>query len=313
MNNSREYNISNEHVLLVNILNDMYNDNIRQINNLQQSITIHNNANNQIRNLLVQLLYSPTTNNRRNSRPDTRTRINNYNAIPERSVPYIDNIQRYYNTPRNNRNDEQNGFTRLLESFFLPINIYPTASQIETATRIVRYRDITSPINRACPISLENFNENDMVTVIRYCSHIFNSDELKRWFETNCRCPVCRYDIRNYNPNISSLQHEDGSLQSERGSLQHEHGSLPSERGSLHHEDGSLPSERGSLHHEDGSLQSERGSLQDASTSSVPALVLDIIIDSEENRENDTSGNNTLSTSSTILSLLNSINNSSYR
>jgi hypothetical protein len=24
------------------------------------------------------------------------------------------------------------------------------------------------------------------------------------WFRTNCRCPVCRYDIRNYNSNAST-------------------------------------------------------------------------------------------------------------
>ena len=83
-------------------------------------------------------------------------------------------------------------------SFFEPIVIYPTQSQIELATRNVRYCDIVTPINLACPISLENFNDNDMVTVIRFCGHIFSTASLNTWFTTNCRCPVCRYDIRNY-------------------------------------------------------------------------------------------------------------------
>ena len=43
-----------------------------------------------------------------------------------------------------------------------------------------------------------------MVSVIRYCGHIFKTDELNTWFRSNCRCPVCRYDIRNYNANASS-------------------------------------------------------------------------------------------------------------
>ena len=60
-----------------------------------------------------------------------------------------------------------------------------------------------SPINRACPISLENFNDTDIVSIIRFCGHIFNRDELNTWFRTNCRCPVCRYDIRNYQSNMN--------------------------------------------------------------------------------------------------------------
>jgi hypothetical protein len=84
--------------------------------------------------------------------------------------------------------------------------VYPTPSQIEAATRIVRYSDILNPRNRACPISLENFNDNEMVSVIRFCSHIFNTEQLNTWFRSNCRCPVCRYDIRSYNPsNLDNL------------------------------------------------------------------------------------------------------------
>jgi hypothetical protein len=79
-----------------------------------------------------------------------------------------------------------------------PIEIFPTQSQIESATRVVRFGDIIRPLNTACPITLENFNENDQVLVIRQCSHIFSNTGLTSWFRTNCRCPVCRFDIRNY-------------------------------------------------------------------------------------------------------------------
>ena len=43
-----------------------------------------------------------------------------------------------------------------------------------------------------------------MVSVIRFCGHIFRQDQLNTWFSSNCRCPVCRYDIRNYNSRTSS-------------------------------------------------------------------------------------------------------------
>ena len=97
-----------------------------------------------------------------------------------------------------------NAFSSLFQNFFDPVLIYPTNAQIETATRRVLYRDIVTPINNTCPISMDNFNDDDTVTIIRHCSHIFNTDELNTWFENNCRCPVCRYDIRNYNRNTSS-------------------------------------------------------------------------------------------------------------
>ena len=86
---------------------------------------------------------------------------------------------------------------------------FPTASQFEIATRCVRYCDIVSPRNVQCPISLENFNDNDTVTVIRHCGHIFNTEQLTTWFRSNCRCPICRYDIRTYISNTSSQTSAD--------------------------------------------------------------------------------------------------------
>ena len=235
MENSRTYNISNEHLLLISILNNMYNDNIEQINNLNHTITQITDSNRIIMNLLIQILHNPTNNTRRNNINSRRNNIFrnnnptnsssrvNYRGNPVRptnfvteypinnrfflnNTPYvIDNIQRTNIPINNSQGSEYNSFSRLLDSFFQPVTVYPTQSQLEIATRTVRYSHITTPINRSCPISLENFGENDMVTVIRYCGHIFNSDEINRWFRTNCRCPVCRYDIRNYNLNTRDV------------------------------------------------------------------------------------------------------------
>jgi len=43
-----------------------------------------------------------------------------------------------------------------------------------------------------------------MVSVIRHCGHIFNTDGLNTWFRSHCTCPVCRFDIRDDNSNSSS-------------------------------------------------------------------------------------------------------------
>jgi hypothetical protein len=84
-------------------------------------------------------------------------------------------------------------------NFFDPVSIHPTDVQIESATRIIRYGDQINPLNNTCCFTLEYFNEEDYVMMIRYCRHVFTRHSLNRWFINNCRCPICRYDIRDYN------------------------------------------------------------------------------------------------------------------
>ena len=169
---------SNNRVLISIIQN--YNDNFNVL------INSLNNSNNEIKNNILNLLQQTRQNIRENTRQNIRENT-------------IQNIRE--NTRQNNRqNNRQNTGrrTNLFYNFWDPIEIYPTQTQIETATRIVRFGDIVSPLNTSCPISLEPFNENSHVSVIRYCNHIFNRNDLNLWFNSNCRCPVCRYDIREY-------------------------------------------------------------------------------------------------------------------
>jgi hypothetical protein len=209
MNNDRRFlNITNEQELLIEILNNMYHDNLRQITNLNES-------NIQIRNLIIQILnnnlHSPnierhTTRNRnRNTSNRNLDRINFNNMQFTDSIIEDNNIPFNHNSRRLNSRSNSNNFTTIIESFLEPVEVFPTQVQIETATRNVRYCDIVSPTNTSCPISLTNFNDNDMVTVIRHCSHIFNTNELNTWFRNHYNCPVCRFDIRDDNSNVSSM------------------------------------------------------------------------------------------------------------
>ena len=227
MSHNSQYNITNEQLLLINILNGMYNDNLRQINNMNDSIYSLNESNRQIRNLLIQILNNNHNNNNHhnNNNYNNHNRRNNLRHYQRSDLsgnsnlssggrrglgrvylnnrPYIiDNLQ-HYNIPLN-RENVNNDLSQILQNFFQPVEVFPTQMQIESATRYVRYCDIVTPRNRSCPISLENFNDNDMVSVIRYCGHIFNTEQLNTWFRSNCRCPVCRYDIRRYNSTASS-------------------------------------------------------------------------------------------------------------
>jgi hypothetical protein len=205
---SNTYRLSNEQLLLVNILNTMYNDNLRHINSISETLNSLLDSNNQIRILLTQMLNS-NQNYNNNSRRNNNRRWENTPNMSERVMinnrPYVIDSINEYTIPRNRRNNSSDElFTQILNNFLQPVQIYPTQSQIESATRRVRYCDISRPINTSCPISMEDFNDNDMVTVIRHCGHTFHTESLLNWFRTNCRCPVCRYDIRDYNTTSSS-------------------------------------------------------------------------------------------------------------
>jgi hypothetical protein len=143
--------------------------------------------------------------------------LNSLNRPGETSQPNLTSQPRQTNNRfRNNRarytqpaSLPQNPINSIFQNFFEPIQICPTPTQIELATRNVLYRDVLSPRNTSCPISLEAFNDNQVVTIIRYCGHIFNRDELTQWFRTNCKCPVCRYDIRTYETNQRDQSREE--------------------------------------------------------------------------------------------------------
>jgi hypothetical protein len=232
MNRSNNYTIlTQDELVLINILNTMYNDNYRQIEQLQE---INSRITDSIINILSNVLTSrarhrngantnanstrngninqsrrtqqTSTNSTTNS--TTNSLINFLNNSLLGNTPYmVDNIE-YLPLQTSSRIDTNTNLNsdinNLIQRFFEPIEVYPTQTQIEIATRIARFSDILNPTNSSCPISMERFNDNDNVSIIRHCGHIFSTQELNVWFRNNCRCPVCRYDIRNYNPSSNA-------------------------------------------------------------------------------------------------------------
>ena len=86
-----------------------------------------------------------------------------------------------------------------------------TMIQILRATDTKLFSDITDPVNTTCPITQEEFSENQEVIQIKNCQHNFKPDALLRWFHRNSTCPFCRYDIANYNNDISNNELDDSS------------------------------------------------------------------------------------------------------
>jgi hypothetical protein len=104
-------------------------------------------------------------------------------------------------TSRNNQNTDID-ISNFLSNFLnTSVIIRPTNEQIQHASRVIRYGDISNPLSETCPISLERFGNEDMVRQILHCGHIFCQNQFQEWFNNNVRCPVCRYDIRNYRSN----------------------------------------------------------------------------------------------------------------
>lgn len=98
---------------------------------------------------------------------------------------------------RNMFNDANNGFFNN-NSFFSNVPVVPTQEQINQACETINYSTNLTYNQRNCPISLTTFRDGQEVMRIRYCGHIFVPSHLRQWFSLNTRCPVCRYDIRNY-------------------------------------------------------------------------------------------------------------------
>jgi len=207
MNNN---NLSEDELLLLNTLITIYNDNRQQIDNLTVS-------NNEIINIIISTLsmlrnnrtngnqnINSNTQNRMNTRSTTRSNrrlLNNpyvLDYVQEFTIPINYTLPNQNSTNNTSRTNMLNQINHLFQTFMNPVDVFPTIEQIETATRAVRYGDIVRPNNSSCPISLDTFNEDDNVTIIRQCGHIFKIESLNIWFQNNCACPVCRYDIREY-------------------------------------------------------------------------------------------------------------------
>ena len=181
-----------------------------QISNLHQRLD-------DIQDCINSIYFQNENNIFRNRRPIHRNR----NRDRDRNIN-SGLFSGYTNTNTNSTNPLENisqGTTNqgtnaqnIFNSFFDSIPIVPTREQIDNAVSVVNYRDISEPLNESCPICLERFSEQDSVSQINHCGHIFKSDQLTTWFQSNTVCPVCRYDIREGQPSNTNTQEETTNI-----------------------------------------------------------------------------------------------------
>jgi hypothetical protein len=87
------------------------------------------------------------------------------------------------------------------------VHSIPTIRQFACATEPLQYDSSLHSVSRACPITLEDFQDGEFICRIKQCRHIFKVQPLQSWFSRNSYCPVCRYDIRTWvepQPAVSS-------------------------------------------------------------------------------------------------------------
>jgi hypothetical protein len=214
-------NLNSNEVYLIQLLNRMYNNNHQMMETLHASNTeirsmIQTILNNNMRQPNVRTINQPRTQRNThvrfptNANTNTTNTTNTSNRTTNQTLSSLlldgfltsDNLSYVFDYTIE---PTTGGFQNFLD----PVQIYPTETEIANATSVVRYGDIEEPLNQSCPISLDPFHVDDQVTAIKHCGHIFKTDEIQSWFESNVRCPVCRYDIRNYVQPISSRTTED--------------------------------------------------------------------------------------------------------
>jgi len=71
-----------------------------------------------------------------------------------------------------------------------------TRTEILSNTRTFSYEENSLPEDRrTCPIGMDTFQQGDVLCEIRGCGHIFRRLTLVNWLQRSSRCPVCRYNI----------------------------------------------------------------------------------------------------------------------
>jgi hypothetical protein len=210
-----QYNTTNSHIEHLLDMLDEIRSNIFNVITLSQPRRARINRHSRNSNTHINRIINQMFNDRQNNyihydynRPINR---NIYNENINRNSINRNNINNN-NINNNNINPnisssifDSNELTNFLTNFLnTTVPIRPTQGQIEDSSRLIRYSSIETPLSERCPISLERFSNEEMVRQLKPCGHLFCQASFQQWFENNVRCPVCRYDIRNYRDNTQA-------------------------------------------------------------------------------------------------------------
>jgi len=199
-------------------IRDVMNGYNNVINNYNQNIARYLSTINEYRNdvrTMRSQLFNDLPHQSLPNAPSTPIR-SSQNTIPRPQVrPYrtrSTNVSTMGTTESRTFSSPESLFSNL---FTFPINtgarsyedviVCPTQQEIDNAIEVFNYTENDSQNHHSCPITMEEFVINDRVSRIRHCGHTFREEAINNWFRLNVRCPVCRYDIREYTNNNDTM------------------------------------------------------------------------------------------------------------
>jgi len=218
--NNNNFSLSYDQRRLINMYQGYYDNINRQIDELYR-------AQNEIRESIHSVLRNSSSPHSNTSNNSNTYNNENSDRIYIDGRPYILEYQHHFIPNRRSQNSDisnnnisdvsnNNLFTQFsgldfLQNFYSSVAITPSQQQLADGTINCSFSQIINPINTSCPISLEIFEENSNVTQIRGCGHIFSTNNIQSWFNSHSRCPVCRYDIRDYELLSTNSEVPEGS------------------------------------------------------------------------------------------------------
>ena len=154
---------------------------------------------------------SNTNNSNSNTRPRTRGSNRSVRSLRPRDIPIPSNRNR-----RNRRNTRirtttnvttatipRDIFQNFINNTLNMGNIAQPLSSADISANITNltYNEVDSGNTQTiCPFTQDNFQENDEISRINACGHIFTRSHLHRYLSNfDYRCPVCRRDLRREN------------------------------------------------------------------------------------------------------------------
>lgn len=218
-NNQRLYN---ENQRLYNENMHSYNNNIELFNKMLNDLIIISEITRQTDTTPGQQQETRQQETRQQE-PSFFSDIISSSPLPIRPIRHNNRLNRHitrdwdsrYSTASNTENDTRTMITNFLNqgsrrneliessiilfdislSDLFPTNNYGlTQEQLNAELEMIQYKTDVFREHR-CPISLEDFIENEEIVKIKKCSHIFKKRNIMRWFQTNSVCPMCRCNL----------------------------------------------------------------------------------------------------------------------
>lgn len=85
------------------------------------------------------------------------------------------------------------------------LNFNPEKTTLEELKLCKKIQFNSSLKVKQCPISLENFKENEDLLELP-CGHYFSENKIRDWLNKKTTCPVCRHNLRDSNKHIVRQQ-----------------------------------------------------------------------------------------------------------